>query len=358
MNHLVLFGDSIFDNARYVPGGPSVTDHLRRMLPKDSQVSLLAVDGAGAEDVPGQLEKLPKDSTHLVVSAGGNNALEYGSVILHEPAESFLDVLSRLTEIREEFRQTYRHMLRKLLEHGLPLTVCTIYDSVPGLRSVSPGFAADRSAADLQRSERLFRRLAHRTLGIRRRKNRPCHLPRCSPGRTIHRQPHHRLTTTASHWSLTHWRQPSMPRFNFRLTALLKLRRNQRDICQQRLTEGLARDAQMVEMRMAAEKDRSAQLNEIRELSAAGDMNVDGAAARRYFATQLTGDLLNIEHHRRELAKYIGQCRQALMLADQAVKALEKLEENQRIEFNQEQERRAGRELEETWQARHHGDRQ
>ncbi len=163
------------------------------------------------------------------------------------------------------------------------------------------------------------------------------------------------LSFVICHFVICH--SPPMPRFNFKLTSLLKLRRNQRDVCQQRLTEGLARDAQLVEMRVAAEKDRSAQLNEIRELSAAGDMNVDAASARRYFATQLTGDMLNIEHHRRELAKYIGQCRQALMKADQAVKALEKLEENQRTEFNQEQERRARRELEETWQARHHGDR-
>ena len=133
MSHLVLLGDSIFDNERYVPDGPSVTDHLRRMLPGDWQVTLLAVDGAAAEDVPGQLGKLPKDATHLVVSAGGNNALEYGSVILHEAAESYIEVLTRLTEMREEFRQTYRHMLRKLREHGLPLTVCTIYDTVPHL---------------------------------------------------------------------------------------------------------------------------------------------------------------------------------------------------------------------------------
>ncbi len=33
MNHIVLLGDSIFDNARYVPGGPSVIEHLRRGLP-------------------------------------------------------------------------------------------------------------------------------------------------------------------------------------------------------------------------------------------------------------------------------------------------------------------------------------
>ena len=47
MGHVVLLGDSIFDNARYVPGGPSVTDHLRRSLPREWQVTLLACDGSG-----------------------------------------------------------------------------------------------------------------------------------------------------------------------------------------------------------------------------------------------------------------------------------------------------------------------
>ena len=33
MSHVVLLGDSIFDNGRYVPGGPSVIEHLRKALP-------------------------------------------------------------------------------------------------------------------------------------------------------------------------------------------------------------------------------------------------------------------------------------------------------------------------------------
>jgi hypothetical protein len=28
VSHVVLLGDSIFDNGRYVPGGPAVIDHL------------------------------------------------------------------------------------------------------------------------------------------------------------------------------------------------------------------------------------------------------------------------------------------------------------------------------------------
>ncbi len=47
MNHVVLLGDSIFDNARDVPGGPSVIEHLRRILPAGWQATLLAQAGGG-----------------------------------------------------------------------------------------------------------------------------------------------------------------------------------------------------------------------------------------------------------------------------------------------------------------------
>jgi hypothetical protein len=131
--HVVLLGDSIFDNARYVPGGPSVIEHLRRALPAGWRASLLAVDGAAAADVVRQLGRLPAEATHLVVSAGGNNALDHSSLVLHEPAGSFAEVLSRLAEIRAEFQQEYRQMLQAVLARGLPTVVCTVYDAIPGM---------------------------------------------------------------------------------------------------------------------------------------------------------------------------------------------------------------------------------
>ncbi|MHC5541571.1 SGNH/GDSL hydrolase family protein, partial [Singulisphaera rosea] len=72
------------------------------------------------------------DASHLVVSAGGNNALDYSSMILHEPAGSFAEVLARLAQIRAEFQAEYRAMLQNVLSQGLPTIVCTIYDTVPG----------------------------------------------------------------------------------------------------------------------------------------------------------------------------------------------------------------------------------
>ncbi len=133
MGHVVLLGDSIFDNASYVPGGPSVIEHLRRGLPPDWNATLLAVDGSVASDGSRQLARVPDDATHLVVSTGGNDALGYSGMILRDPARSFDEVLTRLGAIGEEFQQEYRAMLRSVLNHGKRTIVCTIYDAVPGL---------------------------------------------------------------------------------------------------------------------------------------------------------------------------------------------------------------------------------
>ena len=51
MSHVVLLGDSIFDNAAYVAGGPDVVEQLRERLPAGSQATLCAVDGAVTRDV-------------------------------------------------------------------------------------------------------------------------------------------------------------------------------------------------------------------------------------------------------------------------------------------------------------------
>lgn len=136
MNHVVLLGDSIFDNARYVPGSPSVIELLRRALPEGWKATLLARDGASTAEIARQLESLPADATHLVLSVGGNDALDHSSLLLHEPANSFAEVLSRLSGIRDEFRQNYRCVLGHVLSLDHPVVVCTIYDSIPGLDPV------------------------------------------------------------------------------------------------------------------------------------------------------------------------------------------------------------------------------
>lgn len=71
MNHFVLLGDSIFDNAAYVGNGPSVAQQVNAQLPGNWQATLLAVDGSTSADVEKQMTRLPFNFSHLVLSVGG-----------------------------------------------------------------------------------------------------------------------------------------------------------------------------------------------------------------------------------------------------------------------------------------------
>jgi hypothetical protein len=111
-----------------------VIDQLRQALPPAWRASLLAVDGHIAEDVAHQLKELPADATHLIVNAGGNDALGE-SYILTEAAGTVGEALILLHDVIERFRESYRAMLRVLFSVGKPAAVCTVYDSIPGLGS-------------------------------------------------------------------------------------------------------------------------------------------------------------------------------------------------------------------------------
>jgi lysophospholipase L1-like esterase len=128
MGHIVLLGDSVFDNGAYVmPGEPDVVRQLRGRLPTDWRATLAAVDGAVTRSVRGQLERLPRDATHVVVSIGGNDALRRQDV-LDLRVGSVAEALLRIAEVRDAFARDYRAMLDAVLGRGLPTAVCTIYD--------------------------------------------------------------------------------------------------------------------------------------------------------------------------------------------------------------------------------------
>lgn len=132
MGHVVLLGDSIFDNASYVPGEPAVVDQLRALLPTDWQATLLAVDGHVTDDVPHQLNRLPPDASHLLVSVGGNDALGESGILM-ERADTVGSAMKILHEVCERFRQSYDAMLDAAARPRKPLAVCTVYDAIPGL---------------------------------------------------------------------------------------------------------------------------------------------------------------------------------------------------------------------------------
>ena len=126
MSHVVLLGDSIFDNASYTGGQPAVIDHVRRVLGDGWQSTLLAVDGSTTADVQGQLTKMPADASHLVLSVGGNDAI-LSSGILGEKVTTVAEALGVIAMSGKAFDRAYLDMLDAVVRLGKPTTICTIY---------------------------------------------------------------------------------------------------------------------------------------------------------------------------------------------------------------------------------------
>ena len=135
MNHVVLLGDSIFDNASYVAEGTEVVSQLRATLGPHTEVSLLARDGSVLNDVVAQVARLadlPAPPTWLVVSCGGNDVLPLVGA-MQTPVRSVLEAAELLASWQAEFRRAYRRMLNVVLSRRVPVAVATIYDAVPNL---------------------------------------------------------------------------------------------------------------------------------------------------------------------------------------------------------------------------------
>jgi hypothetical protein len=87
----------------------------------------LAQDGAVMADVASQLNYLPGTATHLVISAGGNDALQM-SGILDESATSVANAMEMLAEVGDLFGRNYSAMLEDALKPALATAICTIYE--------------------------------------------------------------------------------------------------------------------------------------------------------------------------------------------------------------------------------------
>ena len=129
--HMVLLGDSIFDNAPYVNEGDTVSEQLSAMA-TTADVTLLAIDGDVTAGVRSQLAGLPTTATHLFVSCGGNDALS-ALPLLGESVNNVTEALELMDRVTATFRQDYRAMLESVMDKRIELAVCTIYNCVPGL---------------------------------------------------------------------------------------------------------------------------------------------------------------------------------------------------------------------------------
>jgi len=148
--HLALLGDSILDNGAYTEGGPDVVTHMRAVLPAGWRATLLALDGSLIGDLDGQLSDLPSDTTHIVVSVGGNNVL-MNLDILRLRVRSEPEAPVKLGYRVALFERAYRVAIDRVVRLGKEMAVCTIYnanlDNETGAEAL--GFTTEEAAAAL-----------------------------------------------------------------------------------------------------------------------------------------------------------------------------------------------------------------
>lgn len=129
MKQITLLGDSIFDNKSYVGDGKDTITHLRERMQgrgDGSDAALAAVDGAVAAGVASQLQNVSPETTHLIVSVGGNDAL--GEIdLLDMKVSSSADVFNDLADRAAAFEERYKRMIDVILGLNKPTALCTIY---------------------------------------------------------------------------------------------------------------------------------------------------------------------------------------------------------------------------------------
>ena len=128
MKHIILAGDSVFDNRTYVEvGEPDVRDQLADLLDDGDKATLIAVDGDINNNVSKQLDNIPNDATHLFISIGGNDALMHIDSFT-DSVSTIGDALDSFNEMVQEFEKEYIKMLTNTIKYGLKTTLCTIYN--------------------------------------------------------------------------------------------------------------------------------------------------------------------------------------------------------------------------------------
>jgi len=128
MAYVSLLGDSIIDNKVYVqPNELSVKEHLEEQ--SEYMFKQLAVDGHTTNDVLSfQLDKLPKLSTHKVLSIGGNDLL--GQVYFLKNKDEFTakEVMEQAVCKLAPIKNRYRTIVKNLSEQDSNILLCTVYE--------------------------------------------------------------------------------------------------------------------------------------------------------------------------------------------------------------------------------------
>ncbi|MEI8021181.1 MAG: hypothetical protein WCH39_23445 [Schlesneria sp.] len=134
--------------------------------------------------------------------------------------------------------------------------------------------------------------------------------------------------------------------FQFRLEAVLKLRQRECERQRQSVTLARQKHAEDTARREFITRARLAVIDELRQMNRDDVWDVDQIQLRQNHIEILNQDLLHVEADVAKAESHLAECLKRLISADQAVGALERLAEMQRVEFHKNEARIEARNLE------------
>lgn len=143
-----------------------------------------------------------------------------------------------------------------------------------------------------------------------------------------------------------------MPKFNFRMSTLLKLREAARDERRAQLAQAFRADALLEQEQKRVEGELAAMQDELRRASGPGAVNVDRILDAQRFELALKAQKGQLAQQREQVGAEIERRRQALVEADREVRVLENLRERQRDRWREEESLRDIKRLDEVAQKR------
>lgn len=142
-----------------------------------------------------------------------------------------------------------------------------------------------------------------------------------------------------------------MAKFHFSLAPLLRLRTHERDLKREALAAVMQEHERRVNAVKLNEQTQVETLQQLQSITAAGKLDLNSCSQLRYYLAALKRDIVLLQQSVQDHLPEVEQARSELMLADQAVKALEKLETKQRTDFEFEHQKKEQLQLEDLWQA-------
>ena len=138
-----------------------------------------------------------------------------------------------------------------------------------------------------------------------------------------------------------------MPKFVFRLTALLRIRESRRDECRAALADAYRVD----EVLRKQFETLSQEINALREFcrlkASPGTVDIDRLVEAQRYELVTRAQQRNIAQQRQTVAAEVERRRQALVESDREVRVLEKLRERQAEQHRHEEELRETKRLDE-----------